>query len=147
MTVDSIVAETLDYAPDAVLMGHSGSPSGHPVASRIARAVRAAIPRAWIIYGGVFPTYHWADIMEQEPAVDFIVRGEGEETIVRLTNALEQKQPLEQVPGIVFRTGLPPGLRRPVGQPSFHTGPVRATRPAPVFANLDANRAGWELIK
>src|SRR6185369_141306 len=50
MTVDSIVSETLDYGPDAVLLGHSGSTSGHPVASRIARAVRAAYPRAWIVY-------------------------------------------------------------------------------------------------
>jgi anaerobic magnesium-protoporphyrin IX monomethyl ester cyclase len=42
--------------------------------------------------------------MEQEPGIDFIVRGEGEETIVRLITALEQQQCLEKVPGIVFRT-------------------------------------------
>ena len=152
MPLNRIIAEARTYAPDAILMGHSGSTSGHPMASRIARAARAAIPNAWIIYGGVFPTYHWSDIMEQESAIDFIVRGEGEETIVRLIHALEEKQPLEQVPGIVHRASTSPAPRRthedspsgvgPVGQ----VGQVRSTRPAPVIANLDANRIGWELI-
>src|SRR5262245_40719326 len=99
MTLDEIMAESQAYQPEAVLLGHSGSTSGHPSAVRIVRAMRAALPHAWIVYGGVFPTYHWLQIMEQEAAIDFIVRGEGEETIVRLVTALEQKQPLEQVPG------------------------------------------------
>ena len=42
--------------PDAVLIGHSGSTSGHPSAMAVAAAIRAALPRCWIIYGGVFPT-------------------------------------------------------------------------------------------
>src|SRR5215813_2685988 len=90
MKLEEIISEVRQYDPDAVLLGHSGSTSGHPSATRIIRAVRAALHRAWIVYGGVFPTYHWSDIMEQEPAIDFIVRGEGEETIVRLASALEQ---------------------------------------------------------
>jgi anaerobic magnesium-protoporphyrin IX monomethyl ester cyclase len=146
LTVDCIVSETQGYAPDAVLLGHSGSTPGHPVASQIARAVRAAFPRAWIVYGGVFPTYHWAEIMEQEPEIDFIVRGEGEETVVRLVTALEQKQALEQVPGIVFRPGTRPGSRRSTDALQFPEGRVRANPPAPVIRDLDACRVGWELI-
>ena len=142
MPVGQIVSVVGEYCPDAVLLGHSGSTSGHPSACRIARAVRASLPHAWIVYGGVFPSYHWADIMEQEPAIDFIVRGEGEETIVRLLSALEQGQGLERVPGIVFRAGTVPARRR--------TGPVLARAianpPAPIIRDLDACRAGWELI-
>lgn len=158
MPLNRIVAEARAYAPDAILMGHSGSTSGHPMASRIARAVRDAIPNAWIIYGGVFPTYHWSDIMEQEPAIDFIVRGEGEETIVRLIHALELGQDLEQVPGIVFRAGLAKDAFHRVPDTAQRMGRggtrpylaqsdrILATRPPPVIANLDANRIGWELI-
>jgi anaerobic magnesium-protoporphyrin IX monomethyl ester cyclase len=135
MTVDRIVVEIRRYDPEAVLIGHSGSTSGHPMAVRIARAARAALPRAWIIYGGVFPTFHWPEIMEQAPAIDFIVRGEGEETIVRLVAALEQKQGLETVPGIVFRVGTRPDPGRVIANP-----------PAPVIRDLDACRIGWELI-
>ncbi len=146
MRLDQIVLETKDYAPDAVLLGHSGSTSGHPVASRIAQAVRLALPHAWIVYGGVFPTYHWPQIMQQEPDIDFIVRGEGEETIVRLVTALEHLRRLEKVPGIVFRAGTVPGQRRPADAPRFSQGQVLANPPAPVIGDLDACRVGWELI-
>ena len=145
MSLDQIVSKTRDYGPDAVLLGHSGSTSGHPAASRIVQALRRALPDAWIVYGGVFPTYHWPQIMEQEPGIDFIVRGEGEETIVRLVTALEQEQCLEKVPGIVFRAGTVPGQRR---SSDAHPLPaeVKANSPAPVIRDLDACRVGWELI-
>jgi anaerobic magnesium-protoporphyrin IX monomethyl ester cyclase len=146
MPLSRIVAETREYKPDAVLLGHSGSTSGHPSATRIIRAVRSALPDTWIVYGGVFPTYHWADIMEQEPAVDFIVRGEGEETIVRLMTALERGQALAGVPGIVFRPHTQSRPRRvPDAQPPPNAK-ARATVPAPIIRDLDACRVGWELI-
>lgn len=146
MTVGRIVAEVRGHDPDAVLLGHSGSTSGHPVAIQIARAVRAVLPHAWIVYGGVFPTYHWSEIMDQEPGIDFIVRAEGEETVVRLVTALEQRQELETVPGIVFRAGTTPGPRRPVEEWPLPDGQVLANPPAPLISDLDAQRVGWELI-
>ena len=146
MKVDCIVSESRDYNPDAVLIGHSGSTSGHPSAVRIARAVRAAVPQAWIIYGGVFPTYHWSEILEQEPEIDFIVRGEGEETIVRLVTALEQEESLDRVPGIVFRAGTVSGQHRTTeGSPS-PGGRVLANPSPPPIHDLDSCRVGWELI-
>src|SRR5512135_1501180 len=59
MPIEKIVTQALAFAPQAVLLGHSGSTSGHPMAARITRAIRDALPTVWIIYGGVFPTYHW----------------------------------------------------------------------------------------
>lgn len=146
MPVVRVVSEARDYNPDAILIGHSGSTSGHPGAMRFVRALRIALPHAWIIYGGVFPTYHWAQIMECEPAIDFIVRGEGEETIVRLVNALEWQESLQDVAGIVFRANTVPGMRRPMEQFRFSGGQVLATPPAPVIRDLDSCRVGWELI-
>src|SRR5215470_9977341 len=66
MPLERIISEVRSYAPDGVLLGHSGSTSGHPSAMRIARAVRRTLLNTWLVYGGVFPTYHWSDIMEQE---------------------------------------------------------------------------------
>src|SRR5512134_3897300 len=54
MSVDQIVSAAARLRPDAVLLGHSGSTSGHPSATRIVRAVRRALPGSWIVYGGVF---------------------------------------------------------------------------------------------
>ena len=147
MTLNQIVSEATKYGPDAVLLGHSGSTSGHPSAMRIVHAIRRAFPDAWMIYGGVFPTYHWAQIMEYDPAIDFIVRGEGEETIVRLITALECNKALEEVPGIVFRKGTIPACKPSSDVLTSGHARVLANRPAPVITDLDANRIGWELIE
>lgn len=143
MPLEEIVEEVRRFDPDAVLLGHSGSTSGHPSAARIMRAVRREMPWVWIVYGGVFPTYHWAQVMEQEPEVDFVVRSEGEETVVKLVGALEGYRPLEFVPGIVFRKGTVPDRRR---FDETSGGAVVANAPAPVIKDLDACRVGWELI-
>jgi anaerobic magnesium-protoporphyrin IX monomethyl ester cyclase len=143
LSLEEILRHTVRFYPDVVLLGHSGSTSAHPGAMRIARAVRAVLPESWIVYGGVFPTYHWAAIMEQEPAVDFIVRGEGEETIQKLMRALQTGQALSSVQGIVYRAGATPAERRSGTAPG---GRVLATLAAPVIRNLDACRVGWELI-
>jgi anaerobic magnesium-protoporphyrin IX monomethyl ester cyclase len=130
MSTQAIVDHAVAFAPDAVLFGHSGSTSGHPVIAETARAVAAALPAASIVYGGVFPTYHWREILADEPHVTAIVRGEGEETARRLMGALRDGNPLEDVAGIAYRD----------------RGKAKATRPAAVIRDLDAYRVGWELI-
>jgi anaerobic magnesium-protoporphyrin IX monomethyl ester cyclase len=130
MSIAELGAAAVAGQPDAVLFGHSGSTSGHPGLAAVARAVSLALPRAAIVYGGVFPTYHWREILAAEPYVTAIVRGEGEETARQLVAAIEGHLPLDDVPGIAFRAGEE----------------VRATRPAAVIRNLDAYRIGWELI-
>ncbi|MEM7057861.1 MAG: magnesium-protoporphyrin IX monomethyl ester anaerobic oxidative cyclase [Pseudomonadota bacterium] len=128
------IAEIVDRIrvqnPDAVLIGHSGSTSAHPTVLRIARVLRRAMAHVKIIYGGVYPTYHWQDVLTQCPEIEVIVRGEGEETTPRLIGALESETPLYAIPGIAFHGPA---------------GPT-ATRPAPMIKDLDANRIGWELI-
>lgn len=130
MTTPAIVAQALGFFPDAVMFGHSGSTSGHPVIAEVAGAIASAIPGVHIVYGGVFPTYHWREIMAEEPHVTAIVRGEGEETARRLMSALQHGRHLGDVPGIAYRDRVE----------------VRATRPAPLIRDLDAYRIGWELI-
>jgi anaerobic magnesium-protoporphyrin IX monomethyl ester cyclase len=125
-----IVDEVVKRAPDAVLIGHTGSTSAHPTVSTLTRRIRERLPRARIVYGGVFPTYHWKEVLTDEPQVDAIVRGEGETTAVHLMAALEQGTPLLDVRGIAFR----------------RLGVPFATRDAEMITNLDAHRIGWELI-
>ena len=130
MSTRQIVEQAVALAPQAILVGHSGSTSGHPIVAEITRAIRAALAKTWIVYGGVFPTYHWQEILTKEPQIDVIVRGEGEETGARVTHALETNVPLEAVSGIAYRKqGVP-----------------FATPPTPLTRNLDAHRVGWELI-
>ncbi len=130
MSTAEIVAQTVDFAPTAVLIGHSGSTSGHPIVVELTRALRDALPAVRIIYGGVFPTYHWREVLTAEPQIDFIVRGEGEVTAARLAEALAAGRAPDSIPGLAFRRA---------GQPY-------ATPPAAPIADLDACRIGWELI-
>ncbi len=146
MSAEEIAKEAEEYGPDAVLIGHSGSTSGHPSASRVAAEVRRVLPGTWIVYGGVFPTYHAPQIFAQEAAIDLVVRGEGEETAVRLMAALEGSNDLEHVPGIVFREGTRSGPRRDVERVVSGEEALVTTRPAPVIRDLDGCRVGWELI-
>ena len=125
-----IVRQAVSFGPAAILLGHSGSTSGHPAVVEITRALRLALPGVWIVYGGIFPTYHWREILGEEPQIDLIVRGEGEATVLRVVRALELGAPFDGIPGIAFRK----------------EGAPRATAPAELIADLDACRVGWELI-
>lgn len=130
LSTREIVARAVALGPDAVLFGHSGSTSAHPIIAEVSRAIRAALPRAWIVYGGVFPTYHWREILEEEPQIDFIVRGEGEHTATALLSAVEAGESVDDLPGIAFRRE-----GRPIATPT-----------APIIECLDDYRIGWELI-
>jgi len=130
MPEQDIVAEALARLPDAVMMGHSGSTSAHDTIMRIAACLKAARPDLLIVYGGVYPTYHWEDVLRDYPQVDWIVRGEGERTALALMTAWRDGTDPALVAGIALRVnGIPTG-----------------TAPAEMIANLDDYRVGWELI-
>lgn len=130
MEFDDVVAETLKYDPSLVLLGHSGSTSAQPVISDITRLIRRENQSIKIVIGGVFPTYHWQEILETESQIDCIVCGEGEETIVNLVEAIENKSPMELVKGIAIRSN----------------GTALKTPPAPTIKDLNVHRVGWELM-
>lgn len=131
MPIAAILSDILAAAPQAVLIGHSGSTSAHPTALAIAEGIKAADDGILLIYGGVFPTYHWQDVLSETDVFDVIVRGEGEGTAVLLMDALQAGTPLGLVNGIAFRD---------------EDGRAKATAPAQAIADLDSCRVGWELI-
>ena len=124
---DWLLEEAVAFSPDAVLFGHCGSTSAHPVIAAISRRLRPRLPHAVLVYGGVFPTYHWRDILTEEPHFDVIVRGEGEETCRHVIAHLAARAKLSGIPGIALR----------------ENGALRCTPPAPMIRNLDAYRIGW----
>lgn len=130
MTLPQIVDAAAQSAPDAILVGHSGSTSVHPTVCQLTAQIKRALPASTIIYGGVFPSYHWHDILRDTPSIDIIVRGEGEVTAPALIHALATTTPLETIPGIAFRQNHLP----------------YATPPAAMLKDLDTARIGWELI-
>jgi len=130
LSFDQITEEVLARSPHAVLMGHSGSTSAQPIINTIATLIKERRPATSVIIGGVFPTYHWERILIDNPAIDHVVCGEGEEVVVRLMHALEEGEELGTIKGIATRkNGVP-----------------YRTAPAPTLQDLDGYRIGWELM-
>ena len=130
LTHDEIVRRVVRHSPEILLIGHSGSTSAHPIIIELTRRFKQELPTINIIYGGVFPTYHYYDILTCEPHIDTIIRGEGEATVSKLVAAVESGRDLANVDGIAFR----------------RDGQIVETRPAQMIEDLDAYRVGWELV-
>jgi anaerobic magnesium-protoporphyrin IX monomethyl ester cyclase len=128
---DEIIKITLNYQPDLVLLGHSGSTSAQPIINEITKLLKIELSNIKIIIGGVFPTYHWHTVLTDNPQIDFIVCGEGEQIILDLVDAIEQKFDLKTVNGIAFR----------------ENNYVIKTQPAKLIDNLDNYRVAWELME
>lgn len=129
--IEVVVKMILQENPDTILLGHSGSTSAQPIINEITKWVREKNPKITIIIGGVFPTYHWKEILEDNPQIDYIVCGEGEEISLNLMATLENNTDLKEVKGLALR----------------EEGKPFRTVPADIIKNLDDYRVGWELMK
>jgi len=125
-----LVEEIGTFQPDYVLLGHSGSTAAHKTALKTIHEIKQSDANIQIIYGGVYPSYADQSIMRACAEIDYIVRGEGEQTIVELMTALENKASLEKIDGITWRNG----------------NQIVANRSRAPLQNLDVYRLGWELV-
>ncbi len=124
-----IVDRVVNYNPDYVLLGYSGSSSAQPIINDIAKSLKVSNRNLKIIIGGVFPTYHWKEILEKNPQIDYIVLGEGEQVVVDLFAGIANTQ-LETVKGIAYR----------------ENGIIKKNTDADIVRDLDNYRTAWELM-
>ncbi len=104
------------------VIGLSTMCSTYPLSLRIAREIKLLHPRTIVILGGPQATVVDECTLEAFSFVDFIVRGEAEETFPQLLSALQNDNDPANTRGITFRDG-----RRVVRNPS-----------APVIQDLDS---------
>jgi anaerobic magnesium-protoporphyrin IX monomethyl ester cyclase len=97
-TVERLVR---DLQPDVV--GLSVMTFQRATAFSIARLIRSVRPSTRIVVGGYDPSLAPRTYQECDD-VEFIVRGEGEQTLCELLVALEGKAPLDRIAGLAFRT-------------------------------------------
>ena len=128
---EQIVQHVQQLGPTAVMTGHAGSTPAHPVCMAMLQAIKEAQPEMLCVYGGVFPTYHDRMVLREQPAVDVVVRGEGEATAVALLHAIATGTELADVQGITYRDT---------------DGAIIRTPDRPTIPSLDHYRTGWELI-
>jgi radical SAM superfamily enzyme YgiQ (UPF0313 family) len=90
---------------DAVGMTIMGGPQLR-AAITLSRAIRERFGRLPIIWGGAFPT-NCPEAALNGPYADYVVRGQGETTLVQLLDSLfgASPEPLTSIPGLSWRTG------------------------------------------
>jgi radical SAM superfamily enzyme YgiQ (UPF0313 family) len=93
--------ELASFNPEIVGIG-SMTPT---IASALksARVAKEACPDATVIMGGPHATFMSGQILFDEPAVDVVVRGEGEETLLEIAQKSPNMQNLSEVKSVVFR--------------------------------------------
>jgi anaerobic magnesium-protoporphyrin IX monomethyl ester cyclase len=68
----------------------------------VAEQIRKLQPNVPIVWGGIHPTLMPEQTMES-PLVDYVIRGEGEESFPQLIKALQTGIDLSTVPGLVYK--------------------------------------------
>jgi len=84
------------------------------------------------VIGNVHPTFQYKELLESSHAyLDFIVRGEGERTMVELCQALEAGADPAKVKGLAF----------------YRDGGVHVTDPRGYIEDLDSLSMAWDLVE
>lgn len=99
-------------------------------ATKVLELAKSIDPSIKTIMGGIHPTFMYEELFSLSNSIDFIVRGEGEETLVELLKALSEKGDLSKVNGIVYRMD----------------GMIIKAPSRPFLYNLDNLPMAWELL-
>ncbi len=100
-----------------------------PDALQVLKAAKEVKPSIITLIGGVHPTFLYHEVL-RGGYVDYVIRGEGEETIKELLLTLNEGGKLDGVKGMAYR----------------HGHKVIATPPRPFIQDLDRLKTAWDLI-
>jgi anaerobic magnesium-protoporphyrin IX monomethyl ester cyclase len=100
-------------------------------ALKVLKLAKTISPEITTVIGNVHPTYCYEEVLKDHSGyVDYIVRGEGEETIVELMDVINSGGDVSQVKGLAY----------------INNGEVIATPQRPYIHDLDALPLAWDLI-
>jgi len=125
---DGVVDEVLETAPD--LVGLSCYCWDLDAQLRLASRLREAAPTTRIVLGGPSASYRSAELLRDNPAVDAVVRGEGEQTLLDIVE--RDDADLSGVPGVTWRG---PG-GEPRQEPDRPVAPDLAALPSPLLSGV-----------
>ncbi|MCW4055252.1 MAG: B12-binding domain-containing radical SAM protein [Candidatus Bathyarchaeota archaeon] len=117
--------QTLDWIAkeDPDILGFTVLSSASKEAGKIAGLAKTKNPNLWVVFGNYHPTLNAERVLEKYSAVDIVVKGEGEQTVVDLTRCLQNGGDLKQVAGVAYRD---------------ETGRIAATPERPMLKEVDS---------
>lgn len=98
---------------DFDFFGFSTVCSSYPLTLRIAAEVKRAHPDSVVALGGPQASVVDVDTLRAFPFVDIIVRGEAEQSLPELVDALADRKPLATIQGLTFRADNSEIVRNP----------------------------------
>ncbi|MBO8126321.1 MAG: cobalamin B12-binding domain-containing protein [Firmicutes bacterium] len=103
--LNQIVERIIAEQPDVVAL--TAFTASFPATMDVLMAVKQVNPEITTVLGGVHATFMYEEIFSQYPElVDFVIRGEGERTIVELAEALSGTgKPLAEIAGLAYPSG------------------------------------------
>jgi radical SAM superfamily enzyme YgiQ (UPF0313 family) len=100
-SIRTVVDWVMKENPD--ILGVSTLSRSSLVAPKIAEEVKKKNPNIPIVFGNHHATFNAKMLLEKYPYVDIIVRGEGEQTCLELSDYVKQNRSLKEILGITFR--------------------------------------------
>jgi anaerobic magnesium-protoporphyrin IX monomethyl ester cyclase len=91
------------HLEDADIIGLTAMTPTISAALEIVGAIKKSRPELPVILGGAHATLLPEETLSASPDIDIVVRGEGEETILELLNALDEDRPLNGIQGVSYR--------------------------------------------
>jgi anaerobic magnesium-protoporphyrin IX monomethyl ester cyclase len=129
---DDVRARLAALAPDVV--GCTAITPSIYTAERVLEIAREVCPDAVRVLGGIHATFMYQQVLTEAPWIDVIVRGEGEEILTNLIDAIARgRWPADRhrIDGLAFRDG----------------DRIVATQAAPTVKDLDKITPDWSLLE
>lgn len=114
--------------PGAVLV--SSITATFPDGLEVCRVAKEELPGVVTVMGNSHPAFMWRSTLEENPSVDFVVTGEGEETAVELLDCLGAGGDPGEVAGIAYR----------------RDGRVWLNPSRLYITDLDSQEPAWDLV-
>ena len=102
LTVDQATERVLALSPD--LVGVSSTSFCFPSGIRLVSRVKAEKPDVVTVMGGYHPTMFDSLLLKDIPALDLVIRGEGDESFPELCRRLLRSESLVGLPGLSYRS-------------------------------------------
>lgn len=129
---DELRAELAREKPDIV--GCTAITPSIYKAERALQIAKEVHPDAITVLGGVHATFMFKQVLSEAPWIDAIVRGEGEEVMLELVQAIDQgrwPQDRDRIKGLAYRD----------------VSEIVATPAAPTIKNVDGISPDWSLLE
>jgi anaerobic magnesium-protoporphyrin IX monomethyl ester cyclase len=104
LSPEEIQSRIEEISPDVLGVSCIFSPQ-YPVLQDILRRAKRANPDLITIAGGTHPTFLAERVLSETPELDFIILGEGDESLPALLRAIEAGRGLEEIDGLAWRDG------------------------------------------